>query len=246
MNTAQIKIETELKAEIKLEPGWKAALHPEFGKLYMQNLRNFLASELKNKKIIYPKANEYFAAFNLTPIDQVKVVILGQDPYHGPGQAHGLCFSVRPGVRPPPSLENIFKELNTDLNIQCPQHGCLTSWAKQGVLLLNSSLSVQAHQAGSHQNKGWEEFTDSVVHHLNSKHNGLVFMLWGSYAQKKGAFIDKKKHLVLEAPHPSPLSSYRGFFGCRHFSKTNEYLKRHGKAPIEWALPPITEIAGLI
>jgi uracil-DNA glycosylase len=229
--------------KVKLSPGWKSALLPEFSKPYMKELREFIANEIARKKIIYPQASEFFAALDLTPIDKVKVVILGQDPYHGEGQAHGLCFSVRPDVPPPPSLENIFKELKSDLGISRPDHGCLVSWAKQGVLLLNATLSVQAGQAGSHQNKGWENFTDHVIQYLNSSKENIVFLLWGSYAQKKGAIIDKKKHLVLEAPHPSPLSSYRGFFGCKHFSKTNSYLVKNGKAPIDWALPPRADLA---
>lgn len=231
---------------IKLEPGWKAALQPEFTKSYMQNLRQFLAAEIAQKKMVYPKPAEYFAAFNSTPLEKVRVVILGQDPYHGPGQAHGLCFSVRPGVKPPPSLENIFKELKSDLNVPKPEHGCLLTWAQQGVLLLNASLTVQAGAAGSHQKRGWEEFTDHAIHYLNNQREGIVFLLWGSFAQKKGEFLDKKKHFVLEAPHPSPLSSYRGFFGCKHFSKTNEYLKKRGETPIDWSLPPLSEITKLI
>ncbi len=224
--------------KIKLDSSWKSALLPEFSKPYMLELKTFIRSEQSEKKIMYPAPNEFFAALNLTPVDEIKVVILGQDPYHGPGQAHGLCFSVRPGVALPPSLENIFKELKTDLQVERPEHGCLWSWAKQGVLLLNATLSVQAGRAGSHQNKGWEPFTDTVIDYLNREKSGLVFLLWGSFAQKKGAFIDKKKHLVLTAPHPSPLSSYRGFFGCKHFSKTNKYLVERKKKPIEWALPP--------
>lgn len=227
---------------IKMEHGWKNALLPEFSKPYMQNLSQFLRQELKNKKVIYPKPKEIFAAFDYTPLDRVKVVILGQDPYHGPNQAHGLCFSVRPGVALPPSLENIFKELKADLNVPRPDHGCLVSWAEQGVLLLNATLSVLAGQAGSHQKKGWEEFTDRVIDYLNREREHIVFLLWGSYAQRKGALIDRKKHLVLEAPHPSPLSSHRGFFGCRHFSKTNEYLKAHDLEPIRWELPPKSEV----
>lgn len=225
------------QAEIRLEPGWKTVLLSEFSKPYMQELRKFLNTEKKGQTI-YPRPSELFAAFNTTPLEQVKVVILGQDPYHGPGQAHGLCFSVRPDVRPPPSLENIFKELKADLNIARPDHGCLISWAEQGVLLLNATLSVRAGLPGSHQKKGWEEFTDHAIRYLNENHEHIVFMLWGSYAQKKGAFIDRKKHLVLEAPHPSPLSAHRGFLGCRHFSQANKYLKAHGKEIIDWSLPP--------
>jgi len=228
---------------VKLEPGWKSALSPEFSKTYMSNLRAFLQSEIRAKKKIYPRPSEYFAAFNLTPLDKVKVVIIGQDPYHGPGQAHGLCFSVRPGIDIPPSLVNILRELKDDLGIAASDHGCLTSWAEQGVLLLNATLSVEAGRAGAHQNKGWEEFTDSAIRHLNEHKEYLVFILWGSYAQKKGAFIDAKKHLVLQAPHPSPLSSHRGFFGSKPFSKTNSYLKKNGIAPIAWDLPPKSALA---
>jgi len=226
---------------IKLDSGWKNVLLPEFSKPYMQNLREFLAQELKTKTV-YPKASEFFAALNYTPLDNLKVVILGQDPYHGPDQAHGLCFSVRPEIPPPPSLQNIFKELKTDVGLTKPSHGCLTSWAQQGVLLLNATLSVRAGQAGAHQKKGWEEFTDSIIHYLSEQRQNIVFLLWGSYAQKKGAFIDRTKHLVLEAPHPSPLSAHRGFLGCRHFSKTNAYLKEKGLTPIDWSLPPKPEL----
>ena len=227
---------------IKLEPSWKAALLSEFSEPYMASLRDFLAKEIKNKKTIYPKANEYFAALNLTPLDQVKVVILGQDPYHGPGQAHGLCFSVRPGVPIPPSLDNIFKELNSDLGISRPEHGCLLTWAQQGVLLLNSSLTVRAGEAGSHQKKGWEEFTDKCIDYLNQQKKNIVFLLWGSFAHHKGELIDEKKHLVLKSPHPSPLSAHRGFLGCRHFSQANSYLEKHNLTPIDWSLPPLSEI----
>ncbi|OFZ18907.1 MAG: uracil-DNA glycosylase [Bdellovibrionales bacterium RBG_16_40_8] len=230
---------------MKINSSWKKALLPEFEKPYMQGLRDFLQQEISAKKIIYPKTREYFAAFDFTAIDRVKVVILGQDPYHGPGQAHGFCFSVRPGVNLPPSLVNIFKELKTDLEVPRPDHGCLISWAIQGVLLLNATLSVQASMAGSHQNKGWENFTDAVIDYLNREKEGIVFLLWGSFAQKKGAFIDKKKHLVLTAPHPSPLSAHRGFLGCKHFSQTNNYLKKRGVTPIDWALPPKEKISEL-
>lgn len=229
----------ETSDRIKIEPGWKQVLIEEFGKPYMATLRDFLSQQMRAKKVIYPRAAEIFSAFNETPLDRVKVVILGQDPYHGVGQAHGLCFSVRPGVDIPPSLQNIFKELKSDLGLEVPNHGFLHSWAEQGVLLLNATLTVEAGRAGSHQKKGWEEFTDRVVNILNREKNNLVFLLWGSYAQKKGAVIDRKRHLVLEAPHPSPLSAHRGFLGCRHFSKANEYLKAHGKTPINWALPPV-------
>lgn len=225
--------------KIQLEPSWKQRLLPEFSKSYMGELKDFLRKEAAAKKKIYPRGSEFFAALDFTPFEKVKVVILGQDPYHGPDQAHGLCFSVRPGVAVPPSLVNIYKELKHDLGIEPPKHGFLEAWAKQGVLLLNATLSVEAGRAGSHQNKGWEQFTDAVIDHLNREREGLVFVLWGSYAQKKGQFIDAKKHFVLKGPHPSPLSAHRGFFGCKHFSKINEYLIEHGKAPIDWRLPPL-------
>jgi uracil-DNA glycosylase len=223
-------------ADIQLEAGWLAHLQSEFDQPYMQSLRAFLRAEKDKGKIIYPKGNEFFAALNSTPIEAVKVVILGQDPYHGPGQAHGLCFSIREGVAPPPSLVNIFKEISSDLNIPNDfPHGCLSNWAQHGVLLLNSVLSVEQNRAASHQGKGWETFTDRVIEVLSREREGCVFLLWGSYAQKKGSVIDSTKHLVLKAPHPSPLSSYRGFFGCKHFSACNEYLQNHGKTPIDWA-----------
>lgn len=221
-------------SDIKLTPSWKRVLGPEFEKDYMIALRQFLASEYKKGKKIYPKGDNYFSAFNLTDFDQVKVVILGQDPYHGPGQAHGLSFSVPHGVPFPPSLQNIFKELKEDLKIEIPKSGCLESWAKQGVLLLNSVLTVEQGKAAAHQGKGWERFTDEVIRHLNNEREGLVFVLWGSYAQKKAAFVDRKKHLVIESPHPSPLSAHRGFFGTKPFSKINKYLQAKGRAPIDW------------
>lgn len=221
---------------IQLEPTWLKQLENEFAKDYMKNLKAFLQAEKLARKAIYPPGKEIFNAFTHTPFDQVKVVILGQDPYHGPKQAHGLCFSVQQGVKPPPSLENIFAELARDEKIPFtrPSHGTLTKWADQGVLLLNSVLTVRAHQAASHQGKGWETFTDTVIHTLAESQENLVFLLWGSYAQKKGAFIDRQKHLVLTAPHPSPLSAHRGFIGCNHFSKANDYLKMHSKEPIDW------------
>lgn len=227
---------TETQDRIQLESTWKARLKHEFEKDYMRSLREFLNREKAAKKTIFPRGSEFFAALNHTPFEKVKVVILGQDPYHGPGQAHGLCFSVKPGVDIPPSLQNIYKELKSDLGIEPPQHGHLEKWADQGVLLLNATLSVEAHKAGSHQNKGWETFTDAVIDHLNREREGLVFVLWGSYAQKKGAFIDTKRHLVLKGPHPSPLSAHRGFFGCRHFSQINKYLESRGQTPIDWRL----------
>ena len=221
---------------IKLEPGWLAVLGQEFEKDYMQQLKVFLTAEKAAGKVIYPAGSSWFAAFDNTPFDQVKVVILGQDPYHGPNQAHGLCFSVLPGIDVPPSLRNMYQELHTDVGFQPPGHGCLTEWAKQGVLLLNATLTVEQANAGAHQGKGWEQFTDAAIQALNDQREGIVFLLWGSYAQKKGAFIDGNKHLVLKAPHPSPLSAHRGFFGCKHFSKTNDYLSRIGQQPIEWQL----------
>jgi uracil-DNA glycosylase len=227
---------------VRLEPSWKARLLLEFSQPYMHDLRAFLKKEISARKVIYPRGVEYFAALDHTPFDKVKVVILGQDPYHGPKQAHGLCFSVRPRVEIPPSLQNIFIELKNDLGIEPPDHGHLVHWAEQGVLLLNATLSVEAGRAGSHQNKGWEKFTDAVIDVLNREREGLVFVLWGSYAQKKGAFIDAKKHLVLSGPHPSPLSAHRGFFGCKHFSKINDYLQAHGKAPIDWRLPKLAAL----
>ena len=226
-----------LKQSIKLEPGWLAVLGDQFEKPYMTQLRAFLQAEKQQGKVIYPPGSLWFNAFNATPFDKVKVVILGQDPYHGPNQAHGLCFSVLPGVQIPPSLANIYKELETDLAIPRARHGCLDHWAEQGVLLLNATLTVEQGSAGAHQGRGWETFTDAAIHALNSQREHLVFMLWGSYAQKKGAFIDAARHLVLKAPHPSPLSAHRGFLGCRHFSRANAYLQDSGQEPIMWALP---------
>lgn len=233
---------SESNDRIQMESSWKTHLIGEFDKPYMNDLRAFLKREKSAKKVIYPRGSEFFAALNHTPFDKVKVVILGQDPYHGVNQAHGLCFSVRPGVDIPPSLANIYKELRSDLGIEAPDHGYLTHWADQGVLLLNATLSVEAGKAGSHQGKGWEEFTDAVIDVLNRDREGLVFVLWGSYAQKKGAFIDTKKHLVLKGPHPSPLSAHRGFFGCKHFSRINEYLQSRAEKPIDWRLPKLTEL----
>ncbi len=225
-----------------MDPSWKQHLLREFGKPYMNELRLFLQKEKQAQKSIYPRGREFFAALNHTPFEKVKVVILGQDPYHGPNQAHGLSFSVRPGVEIPPSLVNIYKELKSDLGIDPPDHGYLTPWADQGVLLLNATLSVEAGRAGSHQGKGWEQFTDAIIEALNREREGIVFVLWGSYAQKKGAFIDTRKHLVLKGPHPSPLSAYRGFFGCKHFSKINEFLTARGETPIDWRLPKLSDL----
>lgn len=219
----------------KIEAEWLEVLEAEFGKPYFNDLKSFLIEE-KKKYQIFPPGDRIFSAFDHTPFSKVKVVILGQDPYHGPGQAHGLCFSVPEGVQPPPSLVNIFKELSTDLDINIPVSGNLEKWALQGVLLLNATLTVRANQAGSHQKQGWENFTDAVIRQLSEKRNGLVFLLWGSYAQAKVSLIDISKHHVLKAVHPSPLSVYRGFFGCKHFSKTNELLKQAGISPIDWSI----------
>lgn len=232
----------EIKSEIKLEPSWKLTLHAEFAKPYMQELRAYLKTRIDSGAKIYPKPSEYFNAFAHAPFDSVKVVILGQDPYHGPGQAHGLCFSVRPGVPTPPSLVNIFKELKTDVGFRPVDHGYLMPWADQGVLLLNAVLTVEAGLAAAHQGKGWEQFTDQAIQALNEKRERIVFILWGAYAQKKGKFIDRQKHFVIEGPHPSPLSASRGFFGSRPFSKTNEYLQAHDIAPIDWQLPMLKDI----
>lgn len=223
--------------EINLEDSWKQSLGSEFDAEYMKNLSRFLQQEKSQGKRIFPPGKEIFSALNSTGFDAVAVVILGQDPYHGNGQAHGLCFSVKPGIDLPPSLVNIYKELQSDVGFKPPPHGCLTHWAEQGVLLLNAVLTVEAGRAASHQGIGWERFTDQIVNLLNNKKSGLVFILWGSYAQKKGAMIDKSKHLVLQSPHPSPLSASRGFFGNRHFSRANEYLLGLGKDPIDWQLP---------
>lgn len=220
----------------KLEESWFKKLQPEFEKDYMKNLRKFLLSQKDAKKIIYPKGDEYFAALNLTPLNKVKVVIIGQDPYHGPGQAHGLSFSVRDGVRFPPSLLNIFKELKADLGIDMPKSGDLTHWAEQGVLLLNAVLTVENGKAAAHQGRGWELFTDQVIQTLNQNREHIVYLLWGSYAQKKGAFVDRSKNLVLESPHPSPLSAHRGFFGSKPFSKINAYLRENEIKEIDWSL----------
>ena len=219
-----------------MDASWLAVLGDEFEKPYMQSLKAFLVEEKKKGKDIFPASQRWFAAFDSTPFDQVKVVILGQDPYHGPKQAHGLCFSVPPDIKIPPSLANIYKELASDLALPMPTQGCLEHWAQQGVLLLNATLTVESGQAGSHQNKGWERFTDRVIQVLNEQREGLVFILWGSYAQKKGAFIDGQRHLVVKSPHPSPLSAYRGFFGSRPFSQANTYLTSNNKKAIDWQI----------
>ena len=226
-----------MNPDVSLDASWLAHLGTEFDLPYMVELRAFLLAEKKAGKTIFPPATETFSAFNHTPLDKVAVVILGQDPYHGSGQAHGLCFSVRRGVRVPPSLRNIFREIHTELGTAIPAHGHLTHWADQGVLLLNSVLSVAEGLAGSHQGKGWETFTDRVVEIINRQCEGVVFMLWGNYAQRKGAIIDRQRHCVLTGPPPSPLSAHRGFFGCGHFKAANEYLQSRGRAPIDWGLP---------
>jgi uracil-DNA glycosylase len=219
--------------DVKIDPTWKSKLQPEFEKEYFIKLSEFVKEEYRTNTI-YPPGGLIFNAFNLCPFEKVKAVIIGQDPYHGPGQAHGLCFSVRQGVAFPPSLVNIFKEIASDTGIPRPANGDLERWSAQGVLLLNATLTVRAHQAGSHQKKGWEQFTDSVISILNSEKKNVVFFLWGAYAQKKGESIDRSKHLVLESVHPSPLSAMRGFFGNNHFSKCNAYLKEHGVETINW------------
>lgn len=233
MYICEINDRNDITMNVQIEESWKAHLEPEFKKNYFHKLTEFVRNEYMTQPI-YPPGKLIFNAFDLCPFDKVKVVIIGQDPYHGPGQAHGLCFSVNDGVRFPPSLINIFKEIKEDIGTPTPTTGNLTRWAEQGVLLLNATLTVRAHQAGSHQNKGWEAFTDAAIRELANNRENLVFILWGSYAQKKGAFIDRNKHLVLSSAHPSPLSAYNGFFGNKHFSRANEYLKAHGKSEINW------------
>lgn len=218
---------------VKIASGWKELLGEEFEKGYFKDLVRFVKEEYASQ-VVYPPGKEIFACFDLCPIDQLKVVLLGQDPYHGPGQAHGLCFSVRNGIKFPPSLQNIFKERESDLGTPIPSHGDLTTWANQGVLLLNATLTVRAHQAGSHQNKGWERFTDAVIQKINQQKENVVFVLWGGYAQKKKMYIDANRHGIVASVHPSPLSAYGGFFGSKPFSKVNEYLVSQGKTPIQW------------
>jgi uracil-DNA glycosylase len=234
-------------SDVRLHPSWLAPLAVEFAQPYMRVLKDFLLAEKAAGQRIFPKGNEWFRALDLTPLGQVRVVILGQDPYHGPGQAHGLCFSVKPGVAIPPSLVNIYKELRDDLGIAPAGHGFLEHWAKQGVLLLNSVLTVRMGQAASHRDKGWERFTDAAIAQVNRQADPVVFLLWGAYAQRKAALVDSVetggRHLVLKAPHPSPLSAHNGFFGCRHFSKTNAFLESRGLKPIDWQLPDKAETA---
>ena len=224
-------------AMVKLHDSWLSPLKAEFDAPYMAALREFLMAEREGGKQIFPKGSEWFHALDATPLEDVRVVILGQDPYHGDGQAHGLCFSVREGVAPPPSLINIHKEMHSDLGLAPPRHGNLEHWARQGVLLLNAVLTVEAHRAASHQGKGWERFTDAVVRLVNDKAEPVVFILWGAYAQKKAAFVDRTRHLVIASPHPSPLSAHAGFFGSRPFSRANAFLVEHGQKPIDWKLP---------
>lgn len=221
-------------ANIQIEDSWKAALTEEFEKPYFAEIRRFLQEEKAAGKIIYPPGSLIFNAFNSTPFEKVRVVILGQDPYHGAGQAHGLCFSVQHGVKPPPSLVNIYKELKDDVGFEIPKHGNLQKWTEQGVFLLNAMLTVEANQPASHQKKGWEEFTNAVIQKLSKERNGLIFILWGNFAQQKAVLIDETKHTILKAAHPSPFSAYNGFFGCKHFSKTNEILKARGEVEIDW------------
>ena len=220
--------------DVKIENSWKSVLRDEFDKDYFVRLTEFVREEYRTAEAVFPPGNKIFAAFDATPFDEVKVVILGQDPYHNYGQANGLCFSVGDSVQMPPSLVNIFKEVNSDTGAPIPTSGDLTRWARQGVLLLNATLTVRAHQAASHQGRGWEQFTDAAVAALSARRENLVFLLWGNYAKRKGAVIDRSKHLVLESAHPSPLSAYHGFFGNHHFSRANAYLVEHGKAPIVW------------
>lgn len=230
----------ELASYLRPGQGWLEKLGEEFDKPYLRALAEFLAAEEAAGKTLFPARRHIFNALNSTPLERVSVVILGQDPYHGPGQAHGLSFSVRPHVAKPPSLRNIFKEIQEDLDIQPPDHGCLQTWAEQGVLLLNTVLTVAQGQAGAHQGQGWEPFTEQVIDLVNWERDSVVFILWGSHARKKGRNIDRSRHLVLESPHPSPLSAYRGFFGCKHFSKANDWLQQKGKTGVDWALPPPT------
>ena len=223
--------------DVKIGESWKAPLAAEFSSPYMAELKAFLMEQRQEGRRIFPKGAEYFRALDLTPLDEVRVVILGQDPYHGEGQAHGLCFSVQPGVRTPPSLVNIYKEMQSDLGIAPARHGFLEHWAKQGVLLLNSVLTVEMGRAASPQGRGWERFTDAVIRAVNEQEKPVVFILWGSYAQKKAAFVDKSRHLVLRSPHPSPLSAHNGFFGTKPFSQANAFLEAHGRGAIDWRLP---------
>ena len=225
---------------VKLDPSWLKVLQPQFEAPYMQELRSFLVKEREAGKQIFPKGSEWFHALDATPLDKVRAVILGQDPYHNDGQAHGLCFSVKPGVQTPPSLVNIYKEMQADLGFPPPRHGHLEHWAQQGVLMLNAVLTVEAHRAASHQGKGWEKFTDEIIRQVNSLDRPVVFILWGSYAQKKASFVDATRHLVIKSAHPSPLSAHNGFFGSKPFSRANAFLRAQGQPEIDWKLPDIT------
>ena len=231
---------------VRLEPSWKARVGDYLQRPEMVELAAFLRAEKARGRTLYPPGPAIFAALDATPFDAVKVVILGQDPYHGPGQAHGLCFSVAPGVPPPPSLQNVFKELQRDLGLPPPDHGCLLPWARQGVLLLNAVLTVEDGRAGSHQGRGWEGFTDAIVRALDCEKESLVFMLWGAYAQAKGRLLDTRRHCVLRAPHSSPLSAHRGFIGCGHFGKANRWLQGAGQAPVDWSLPPRAAVEAML
>ncbi len=239
VNVKTIGQTDHMTEQFQIENGWKEKLLPEFQKEYMKSLNSFLADEYASGKTIYPKENEVFQALNKTDFKDVKVVIIGQDPYHGPGQAHGMCFSVKPGVKIPPSLRNIYKELKNDLGIEPAEHGYLEHWANQGVLLLNTVLTVEESKAHSHQKKGWEKFTDKIIQLINDERENIVFLLWGSPAQKKASKVDPKRHFILECPHPSPLSAHRGFLGSGHFSKTNKFLKSKGLREIDWKLPEL-------
>ena len=225
---------------VKLDPSWLKVLQPQFEAPYMQELRSFLVKEREAGKQIFPKGSEWFHALDATPLDKVRAVILGQDPYHNDGQAHGLCFSVKPGVQTPPSLVNIYKEMQSDLGLPPPRHGHLEHWAQQGVLMLNAVLTVEAHRAASHQGKGWEKFTDEIIRQVNNLDRPVVFILWGSYAQKKASFVDATRHLVIKSAHPSPLSAHNGFFGSKPFSRANAFLRAQGQPEIDWKLPDIT------
>lgn len=222
--------------KIKIEDSWKILLEENFEKEKLNSIKSFILNEKEKGKIVYPSGNLIYNAFKLTPFSKLKVIILGQDPYHGKGQAHGLSFSVPFGIKPPPSLKNIFKELKSDLNFNIPNHGNLENWAKQGVLLLNAILTVNASEPASHKKSGWEDFTDFVIQKISDNSENKVFLLWGKFAQEKSKFIDNSKHLILKAQHPSPFSAHNGFFGCKHFSQTNDYLKKHGQAPINWQI----------
>lgn len=225
---------------VKLDPSWLKVLQPQFEAPYMQELRSFLVKEREAGKQIFPRGSEWFHALDATPLDKVRAVILGQDPYHNDGQAHGLCFSVKPGVQTPPSLVNIYKEMQADLGLPPPRHGHLEHWAQQGVLMLNAVLTVEAHRAASHQGKGWEKFTDEIIRQVNNLDRPVVFILWGSYAQKKASFVDATRHLVIKSAHPSPLSAHNGFFGSKPFSRANAFLRAQGQPEIDWKLPDVT------